>query len=450
GMAAQMARAGLLVAAAPASRVGFFDAVLTDIGDKQSVLGDLSTFSGHLGNLVRILDGSREGATLVLLDELMAGTNPDQGAALARATAEALADRPALAVITTHYDSLKALGEGDARFANAGMEYDLDHLQPTFRLIVGAPGRSYAFDIAARMGMPQEILQRARELAGAPSVSLESVIARLEAREAALAKEAERLADATAEASATADAQRSAAEALERRERELGRHAREEVEAAVAEAREALRAIVREAQSANTSRAAEAARAAVTRAGDEAKARMTLPDAEPEPRPPAPRLEAGARVFVERLGQAGVLAQPPDARGRAKVTVGAMTVDVSAEELRAAPGGAAKARAQQPRRSPAEPAPPSGDDPLALVSPSGGYTLDVRGRDGDEAVAALEAHLDRAALSGQSHLIVVHGHGTGALRKRIRAYLDDSPYVARWAPGTPRQGGDGASVVELR
>ena len=451
GLAAQMARAGLLVAAAPNSRIGFFGAVLSDIGDKQSVLGDLSTFSGHLGNLVRILDGSREGATLVLLDELMAGTNPDQGAALARATAEALADRPALAVITTHYDSLKALGEGDARFANAGMEYDLDHLQPTFRLIVGAPGRSYAFDIAARMGMPQEILQRARELAGAPSVSLESVIARLEAREAALAKEAERLADATAEASATADAQRTAAEALERRERELGRHAREEVEAAVAEAREALRAIVREAQAANTSRAAEAARAALTRAGDEAKARMTFPDAEPEARPPAPRLETGARVFVERLGQAGVLAQPPDARGRAKVTVGAMTVDVSAEELRAAPtGAAAKARAQQPRRAPAEPAPPSGDDPLALVSPSGGYTLDVRGRDGDEAVAALEAHLDRAALSGQSHLIVVHGHGTGALRKRIRAYLDDSPYVARWAPGTPRQGGDGASVVELR
>ncbi|HVY40914.1 MAG TPA: Smr/MutS family protein, partial [Polyangia bacterium] len=101
-------------------------------------------------------------------------------------------------------------------------------------------------------------------------------------------------------------------------------------------------------------------------------------------------------------------------------------------------------------RTTAEPAAPSGDDPLALVSPSGGHTLDVRGRDGDDAVAALESYLDRAALSGQSHLIVVHGHGTGALRKRIRAYLDESPYVARWAPGTPRQGGDGASVVELR
>ena len=106
----------------------------------------------------------------MLLDELMAGTNPDQGAALARATAETLAERPGLAIITTHYDSLKALGESDARFANAAMAYDLEALRPTFRLATGAPGRSYAFDIAARMGLPDALLERARELAGASSV----------------------------------------------------------------------------------------------------------------------------------------------------------------------------------------------------------------------------------------------------------------------------------------
>ena len=140
GLAALMARAGLLVAAAPGSRVGFFDAVRADIGDRQSVLGDLSTFSGHLANVAEILNASVSGSALVLLDELMAGTNPDQGAALARATAETLAERPVLAVITTHYDSLKALAESDPRFANAGMEYDLERLRPTFRLAVGAPG----------------------------------------------------------------------------------------------------------------------------------------------------------------------------------------------------------------------------------------------------------------------------------------------------------------------
>jgi DNA mismatch repair protein MutS2 len=130
--------------------------------------------------------------------------------------------------------------------------------------------------------------------------------------------------------------------------------------------------------------------------------------------------------------------------------MGAMTVEVAADELRAAPAAAVKPPGQ-PRRTPSDgPPPPAADDPLALVSPTGGHTLDLRGRDGDDAIAALEAYLDRATLSGQSHVIVVHGHGTGALRKRVRAYLDDSPYVARWAPGTPRQGGDGAAVVELR
>ncbi|HEY5450764.1 MAG TPA: endonuclease MutS2, partial [Polyangia bacterium] len=169
GLAALMARAGLLVAADAGSRVGFFTDVRADIGDRQSVMGDLSTFSGHLAAVADIL-AARErrssDAALVLLDELMAGTNPDQGAALARATAETLAKYPGLAIITTHYDSLKALGESDARFANAAMAYDLEALRPTFRLATGAPGRSYAFDIAARMGLPEGLLARARALAG--------------------------------------------------------------------------------------------------------------------------------------------------------------------------------------------------------------------------------------------------------------------------------------------
>jgi len=148
-----------------------------------------------------------------------------------------------------------------------------------------------------------------------------------------------------------------------------------------------------------------------------------------------------------------VLVQPPDARGRAKVALGSMTVEVGADELRPA-----KARREAPRagrggragHTPAASAPPPADDELALVSTGTARSVDLRGQTGDDALAAVEAALDRAALDGQSHLVIVHGHGTGALRKRVRAYLDESPYVARWAPGTARQGGDGVSVVELR
>ncbi|HLK91878.1 MAG TPA: Smr/MutS family protein [Polyangia bacterium] len=450
GLAALMARAGLLVAAAPGSRIGFFDAVRADIGDRQSVLGDLSTFSGHLANVAEILNASPSspsaGPALVLLDELMAGTNPDQGAALARATAETLAERPVLSVITTHYDSLKALGESDARFANAGMEYDLERLRPTFRLAIGAPGRAYAFDIAARMGLPAPLLERARTLAGDSSVGLESAIARLEEREAAALREAERLAAAEAAAAATAEAQRAAAEALARRERELGHKAREAVEAAIAEAREEIRGVVRRAQEAGTGRAAEAAREELGRVGEAALAKLPRPEARAIVEPPP--LQVGARVRVERLGADGVVAQLPDARGRAKVTVGKMTVEVGVDELR--PVGAPNRQAVRAAAATAARAEAQPEEALALVSQASTPTVDLRGQTGDDALAAVEGALDRAALSGQSHVIVVHGHGTGALRKRVRAYLDDSPYVARWAPGTSRQGGDGVSVVELR
>ena len=450
GLAALMARSGLLVAAAPGSRIGFFDAVRADIGDRQSVLGDLSTFSGHLANIAEILnapslDTASGGMALVLLDELMAGTNPDQGAALARATAETLAERPVLAVITTHYDSLKALGESDSRFANAGMEYDLERLRPTFRLAVGAPGRAYAFDIAARMGLPEPLLARARALAGGSSVGLESAITRLEAREASLARDTERLADAEASARATADAQRTAAEALTRRERELGHKSREAVEAAIAEAREEIRGVVRRAQEAGTSRAAEAGREALARVGAEALAKLPRPDAPAIVE--APALAIGARVRVNRLGADGVVVQLADGRGRVKVTVGKMTVEVGADELRLVAGP--NRQATRAAAATSRDAGPS-EDALALVSQGTSPTVDLRGQTGDDALAAVEAALDRAALAGQSHLVVVHGHGTGALRKRIRGYLDDSPYVSRWAPGTPRQGGDGVSVVELR
>ena len=453
GLAALMARAGLLVAADPRSKVGFFSDVRADIGDRQSVMGDLSTFSGHLAAVGDILAARERRAStpaLVLLDELMAGTNPDQGAALARATAETLADRPGLAIITTHYDSLKALGESDARFANAAMAYDLEALRPTFRLATGAPGRSYAFDIAARMGLPEALLERARALAGSSSVGLESVIARLQARENELIKQSEALAEAEEAAAAATTAQEAAAAALTRREREIGLKARDAVDAAVAETRAALAQIVRDAQQVRSARAAEAGRAEVERVAAEALARLPSP---PKPVAPVLDLAAGARVFVQRLNADGVVIDPPDARGRAKVSVGAMTVEVTADEL-----GPPKTTAREAARSQGAKAPRGGQgaapaaqgDDLALVAATPKRTVDVRGQNGDDALAAIDAYLDRAALSGETYVVVVHGHGTGALRKRVRTHLDSSPYVARWAPGTPRQGGDGASIVELR
>ncbi len=453
GLAALLARAGMLIPAEPGGRVGFFDLVMADIGDQQSVQGDLSTFSAHLANLAAILQQRQSGQrVLVLLDEIMAGTNPEQGAALARATAETVADGAGLAVITTHYDALKALAEKDTRFRNAGMEYDSERLAPTFRLKDGTPGRSYAFDIAARMGLPQGLLDRARELAGDATVGIEQVLATLQAREEALARETVRLEEARQELTDHADDQRAAIEALEKRERELARHSREAIEAAVREARDAIRAIVRQAQQAGSSSAAEEARRALSVT---ARAALDALPEEPIPDRPPIELSPGAWVFLPSMGANAVVARAPDARGRLKVNIGALGVEVDAAEVLPGRRGeplpsASRFPAGAPRREPVARQEQSQEEvTLALTSPSARNTLDLRGQRADEALDAIEPFLDSAALEGRSPVFVIHGHGTGTLKKVIREYLNRSPYVRRWTPGSKAQGGDGVSVIEL-
>ena len=202
---------------------------------------------------------------------------------------------------------------------------------------------------------------------------------------------------------------------------------------------------MRDAQRAGTSRAAADARPAL----DETVAAALAPMPKPPPAPvhPAPpSLAPGARVFVPSMGAAGVVARAADARGRVKVTVGALTVEVDAADLRVG-AAAAEARRAAPARGPVRGGAP---DELSIAIQNASNTLDLRGQRADEALRAVEAFLDRSALQGNSPVILVHGHGTGALRKEVRAYLAESPYVARWAPGEKRQGGDGVSIVELR
>ena len=409
GLAALLARSGLHVPAAPGSRIGFFHHVLADIGDQQSVMGDLSTFSAHLANLASILERAAAAGDenlLILCDELMVGTHPDQGAALARAMLESLAGAPGLIVVTTHFDSLKALAESDARFRNAGMEYDLAKLRPTFRLKDGVPGRSYALDIAARIGLPEEVLARARSLMDEGSLGLEETLRNLQAREQALVRASAELEQtrveleqAKQELEARAGAEQAAAEALVRRERELAMRSREAIEVAVREAREAISEIVREAKRDKSPQAAEAARVSLAKKAKEVTASL------PEP-PPLDLAKLRAALADRSLGGD----KRPGKRG---------------------------------------PEPAAAAAPLPVMQ-SGANTLDLRGQRADDALVELEAFLDRVALEGADTVFVIHGHGTGALRKVVREYLATSAYVARFRAGGVGEGGDGVSVVSLR
>jgi DNA mismatch repair protein MutS2 len=435
--------------------MGWFTDVVTDIGDAQSLEHNLSTFSGHMVNLRDLLATAGPG-TLVLIDEVAVGTDPEQGAALAQAVLEALAARGITGIITTHYDKLKALGATDPRFANASVGFDLQRMEPTFKLHLGMPGSSGAFAVARRMGVDGEIVARAQVLLGASGVRVEELLAnvadqrrRLEEERAALLAELE-----------AAEAERAQGRA--ERERSLARFDKQ-TRAAHGEALAALKAARREIDEVRRELRERAALAALTLDDVKGATRaLAVPGqqvAQHEPRRELPpgtparpeQLVPGAAVIVPRLGRVEVAAAPVD--GRVEVRVGGMRAtvpiaDVLIDRHRAA------------RRAKAEPkAEPAAAPPVVIVDGSRDgranartveATVDVRGQRVDEAVAIVDRFLDEGLLMGRDALFIIHGHGTGVLRTAIRAHLARHQGVDRVRPGEASEGGDGVTVVFLK
>jgi len=443
GLCALMARAGLPIPAEAGSRLPLFDSVSSAIGDEQDLSRDLSTFSAHLTTLREILAKARPGS-LVLVDEIAADTDPREGAALASAVLGELVDKGAQVLVTTHLEELKALGLGDPRFANARVGLDPRTLAPTFRLELGAVGLSSAIEIAARVGLPQPVLERARRAlhgGSALTVALDALDAeRRKAEAERLRLEEERLEDARLR-SALEEA-RAAAETA-RREAEV--KVREELRAELEEERRKVGEILAsltakpavsaavEAQKVLQEKAAAQARA-VQRAKAHASAaeeRISLPPTSIRP---------GARVRVASLGRDAEVVEL--GANEALVAVGAMKTRVRLDDLVPVAGKPPKAPERGRKR------PPETVAPAAIVGPEA--RCDVRGLRADEAVREIELALDRAYSEGPSIVSILHGHGTGALKKAVREALDASPYVATSRPGERHEGGDAVTVVELR
>lgn len=468
GLAALMLRCGLPVAAAEGSRLGLVEVVLTDVGDDQSLAKSLSTFSAHIVNLTRIIEGARPKA-LVLLDELAGGTDPREGEALAAAVLDGLCRRGAAVVATTHYEGLKALALHDPRFQNASVGFDVATLTPTFKLALGVPGASSALAVARRFGIPSLVVERAETYLSSEQRSFEETVQKLHEERRAL------------------ELARSAAE----EEAYQARMLRKELEDELANLRARDRRILeKEAETLFLSvrRAREDLRAAQARLRakridpNELRETERMLDAvgsklalggelsELIDKPPAPRGEAladetpiakGARVWVPRLrAEAEVVSVQGDgqlrvAAGSLKLTVPRSDVRLVAQEGRPV----AKPARSAPRlrsshgssglRSTSGPLPAfEGADSLPAVQTSDN-TCDLRGLRVDDAWPMLETFLDRALSDGQRVAFVVHGHGTGALREKIREELRKSRYVERFRPGQQNEGGEGVTVVWL-
>ncbi|MSP59927.1 MAG: endonuclease MutS2 [Myxococcales bacterium] len=471
GLLALMLRAGLHLPAQEGSSLPIFDRVLTDVGDDQSLEQNLSTFSAHVGHLNRFLAVAGPG-TLVLLDEVAVGTDPEQGAALAQAVLEALAERGATVVVTTHYDRLKALGArgwidpgilgrgappltplGSPRFANASVGFDLEHLEPTYRLHLGVPGASGAIVVARRLGLPVAIAARASALCGEGPKGLEELLRAVDGERRRL--EIEVAAAVEERAAAVVERRRAETLAVEAKERlsSARKSAHDEAVAALQKARVELDRARRQLKGRATESELAEVRQQIDRAGREVHELAPALPAAAGRVATAAELSAGTEVLVPRLGGRGIVtAAPRD--GKVALQVGALRLTVEVGELLLPDRPAPKAppsRKMRPAddldRAAAAMAPGSGVK--AGLMRTVGNTCDLRGERVDAACGIAEKFIDEALRDAQDVVFFVHGHGTGALRAALRERLSGSPAVDAVRAGTRDEGGDGVTVVTL-
>jgi DNA mismatch repair protein MutS2 len=443
GLLSLMHLAGLHVPAAVGSRLPVWRDVFADIGDEQSIAQSLSTFSGHLRRITTIVAEAGPG-TLVLLDELGAGTDPTEGSALAQALLDHFIRAGAVVAATTHYAELKAYAHTTPAARNAAVEFDLDTLSPTYRLTIGLPGGSQAFAIADRLGLPPSIVEDARSRLSEAQRSFEATLASIKATEGETSEALERARDAesrAAEALRVAEEERRRA----RREREEAvRSARGEADRVVADLRDEL-ALTRQSLERETVTTATID-AAVARA-ESVAARLPEVEPAPVPRPAEPRSwQVGERARSRSGWQGRIAAIDKDGR-RATLEAGGMRVVVDLPDLEPlvpAPGDGS------PRGDGSDDGGRGDASALRLErARSVASSLDLRGARVEEALDALGRYLDDASLAGLGSVTIVHGLGTGALRDAVRAAAAAHPLVRSARAGERGEGGDGATIVEL-
>lgn len=461
GLALWMARAGLPVPVEPQSVIGWFDPVLADIGDEQSVFQSLSTFSGHIRVLASLLAVVGPNA-LILLDEIASGTDPEEGSALAAALLEAMVERGAAAIVTTHYERLKELAAKHPALENGCVGFDLETLSPTFLLSVGAPGPSTALAVARRYGIPGTLVDHAESLIPRTSVDRERLVRDLE-------QERSRLQQAREQTEEELRKQQQLASEIERerktvREKERNRLERQSAEL-VEELQEA-RALLRSTKQRLRGNPVDAATArelerAVDRAarpaaiGGKLQSALQRSSDSAEGAPRLQDLRPGTRVYLPRLAAKGEVVEV-SAKGVIRVQVGALKLQAGLDELRLSAGatrshgsGAPAPRTASRRRGAPELELQSADNHLVDTVRTSSNTLDLRGQRVEASLDEVDRFLDQLLRRGETSGFVLHGHGTGALKLAVRAHLSAHPVVGKTRPAERDEGGDAFTIFWL-
>jgi len=435
GLVSALTQCGVVPPVGAGTRLPVFTGFFADIGDEQSIAKSLSTFAAHLANLREVVEGA-DASSLVLIDEMGTGTDPAEGAALARALLEELVERQALAVVTSHLGALKRLDTAGSGIVNASLEFDPDRMEPTYVLIKGRPGRSYGLSIARRLGFPGTVLDRAETHLSEGDARLDDLLERLQRTE----REGRALSESlTAEKEVTARMAAELAgreEALAEREQSSDRRARDDARRLLLEARAEVEAAIREVREAAAEGGSEVDRAARRRIEDAAERHRLAREAEPHTVRSGP-VSVGDRVRIRSSGTKG---QVLELRAeRAVVSTSGLKLQVHVSELALLSDTAA---------APGRPARTGG----AWTAPEvrEGTEVDLRGLRVDEVQLELERGLDGAVLGDFGELRIIHGKGTGAVRQRVQQLLEREARVTGFRLGGPGEGGAGVTVATLR
>lgn len=439
GLFALMVQSGIFVPANEGSEFPVFEHIYADIGDEQSIEQSLSTFSSHMKNIVGILDKADENS-LVLLDELGAGTDPIEGAALAMSILEELNDRRCICVSTTHYSEIKAFAMTHEGMENASMEFDIDRLCPTYRLYIGIPGKSNAFEISSRLGLPNSIIDKAKSFLKGEDVRFEDIISSAQSQHRIAEEERKMAEEARAELEKLrADAERERKKLDEDRNR-LQAKAKEDAKRIVADTKREMEKLIVEIRSIKdidrsaADRAIQAARDTL-RATETAVNKKEAIKKEDNTKPPK-TVRAGDTVNIVTLDQKATVLSAPDSKGEVMVQAGVMKLIVKLKNIRLIEEKKAAA-------------PTSGKVGLG-AGKQVGLELDVRGMLVDEANIIVDRYLDDAYNAGLSEVNIIHGKGTGALRTGIQAFLKRHPLVKGYRMGSYGEGDAGVTVVTLK
>lgn len=446
GLLSMMAQTGLHIPAAGGSRVPVWKDIFADIGDEQSIEQSLSTFSSHMTNIVDIVKETGDGC-LVLVDELGAGTDPTEGAALAISILESLYQQGAKTIGTTHYTELKKYAISTEGVENASMEFNVETLSPTYRLAIGIPGKSNAFEISRKLGLSEEIIDRSRRLLDGGDIQFEDVISALEADKKAAEEERDEAIMLNIAMKKQKEELDKKAKKLEEQKTKILNQAKEEARRLIQEAKEVSEEVQEELRELNKlesmgqrNKKFDENRKRIKDAAGRYREKIIR---EVNDNPVAPEdLKLGDRVKVLSLRQKGEIVALPDSKGEILVQVGILKAKVKLEDIMLIEGGVLDTN--RPKKV------KSYGSMYKAKAQHVSVTMDVRGKNLDDATMDVDKYLDDATMAGLKEVTLIHGRGEGILKRGIQDMLRHHKHVKQFRKGNFDEGGDGVTVVTLK